>query len=269
MCRFLTYILSVFSLACIAPAHAATLVYDITGTGEASTFQLSQDFVTGTVVPVSTQIGSGSFTATFRVTLPNLPANAASGSAYAHFERYDGNPVFLTSASDAVIGGMQFGIVTDGTDYSRISGDEGDMSIGTDLLSDTGPRIQSNNPLRTFHPSGAVASETTTEIYNQFFANNFLPFFTGGTTVVDGVTLPAFGRGGSIQMVNSRATTYFDELGNRTSYLFEQSQFLGNGTVTLSVLAGVPEPATWGMMILGFGMAGAAMRRRRTTLRAA
>lgn len=30
-------------------------------------------------------------------------------------------------------------------------------------------------------------------------------------------------------------------------------------------LGAVPEPATWGMMILGFGVAGATMRRRRTT----
>lgn len=34
----------------------------------------------------------------------------------------------------------------------------------------------------------------------------------------------------------------------------------GGGTVT----PGVPEPATWGMMILGFGLIGSAMRRRST-----
>lgn len=32
---------------------------------------------------------------------------------------------------------------------------------------------------------------------------------------------------------------------------------------TLAVSAAVPEPATWGMLILGFGVAGGAMRRRR------
>lgn len=31
-------------------------------------------------------------------------------------------------------------------------------------------------------------------------------------------------------------------------------------------IAAVPEPATWGMMILGFGLVGAAVRRRRTNL---
>lgn len=38
----------------------------------------------------------------------------------------------------------------------------------------------------------------------------------------------------------------------------------GEGTFTYErVPAGVPEPATWGMMILGFGAVGAAMRMRR------
>lgn len=40
--------------------------------------------------------------------------------------------------------------------------------------------------------------------------------------------------------------------------------FFGNGTLTISsIVAGVPEPATWAMMIIGFGLTGAAMRFRR------
>jgi hypothetical protein len=38
-----------------------------------------------------------------------------------------------------------------------------------------------------------------------------------------------------------------------------------SGTVTFNATA-VPEAATWGMMLAGFGMIGAAMRRRRTSL---
>jgi hypothetical protein len=34
-------------------------------------------------------------------------------------------------------------------------------------------------------------------------------------------------------------------------------------TYTTGVTAGVPEPASWAMMILGFGAAGALLRRRR------
>ena len=36
-----------------------------------------------------------------------------------------------------------------------------------------------------------------------------------------------------------------------------------SGNLNLSTVA-VPEPATWGMMILGFGLAGGALRRSRT-----
>jgi hypothetical protein len=42
-------------------------------------------------------------------------------------------------------------------------------------------------------------------------------------------------------------------------------QFSSQGTITISdgSTPGVPEPATWGLMIMGFGGAGAALRRRR------
>ena len=41
------------------------------------------------------------------------------------------------------------------------------------------------------------------------------------------------------------------------------------GTVNFSPLAAVPEPASWALMIIGFGSAGALMRRRRQMLAAA
>lgn len=50
-----------------------------------------------------------------------------------------------------------------------------------------------------------------------------------------------------------------------------QTQFLGTagqGYALSAITALVPEPATWGMMILGFGMVGYAARRRRTAVTA-
>lgn len=38
-----------------------------------------------------------------------------------------------------------------------------------------------------------------------------------------------------------------------------------SGTLTFAQTSAVPEPATWGMMLLGFGAVGASLRRRRRT----
>jgi hypothetical protein len=47
-------------------------------------------------------------------------------------------------------------------------------------------------------------------------------------------------------------------------FRFGGSYLLATGTATGVVTGGVPEPATWAMMILGFGAAGSMIRRRRT-----
>jgi hypothetical protein len=50
---------------------------------------------------------------------------------------------------------------------------------------------------------------------------------------------------------------------NNTIALTDDSGFLAcNGCVSLVATGGVPEPASWALMIAGFGFTGAAMRRR-------
>jgi hypothetical protein len=44
---------------------------------------------------------------------------------------------------------------------------------------------------------------------------------------------------------------------------FALTEYQGSGNYSLTISAlGVPEPASWGLMIAGFGLAGAALRRR-------
>ncbi len=47
-----------------------------------------------------------------------------------------------------------------------------------------------------------------------------------------------------------------------TSITFNQDDFI-DGAIVAGVTVGVPEPATWALMISGFGLAGVALRRRR------
>lgn len=49
-----------------------------------------------------------------------------------------------------------------------------------------------------------------------------------------------------------------------TSVAWSSAQATGVTDVQLGAAAGVPEPATWALMISGFGLAGASLRRRRT-----
>lgn len=74
------------------------------------------------------------------------------------------------------------------------------------------------------------------------------------------------------------ATVNFGNYGVLTITMQNTDFDQGNSTVkakfslaapSVSGVGAVPEPATWGMMILGFGMAGATIRRRRTAVVAA
>lgn len=98
------------------------------------------------------------------------------------------------------------------------------------------------------------------------------------THFTDGLTSP--GNGGTLSMLFD-GTPYF--AGSYDIYPGFQNfslSALGVHTVQISsinyfqvddllVASGVPEPATWGMMLIGFGMLGASLRYRRRAMRAA
>lgn len=63
--------------------------------------------------------------------------------------------------------------------------------------------------------------------------------------------------------------SYFEanSVSNTTNLVSSLDSPVSTVSLAPTVAGAVPEPATWGMMILGFGVAGAALRRRRITTR--
>jgi len=103
----------------------------------------------------------------------------------------------------------------------------------------------------------ALAANSTYGLYiTQTVANlgstSGVRYSGSGNAVSIGTPLVA---DGNLTILNGRGASYaFTGISN-----FGRSF---NGSLSYTVNAAVPEPATWGLMILGFGLAGAAMRRR-------
>jgi len=107
--------------------------------------------------------------------------------------------------------------------------------------------------------------------------------FPGSTAGVGDVFFYTAGNGGGFEVLDnadnavSLIATEGPQLfsGAGASLTFREgttalTQYLGTGRYSLNIAAvgaAVPETATWAMMIGGFGMVGAAMRRRRTAVR--
>jgi hypothetical protein len=125
---------------------------------------------------------------------------------------------------------------------------------------------------------GMGPSESRT-LYFEAFSNS-ISFGNGGGIAANSTTGTIFGFYSAfnylmtpLDYVSGSALSGTDTYDNRT--LASMGMSLGsyvlnlrNGdTITVNVgpVAAVPETATWGMMIAGFGMMGAAMRTRRST----
>ena len=93
-----------------------------------------------------------------------------------------------------------------------------------------------------------------------------LQLFTGGTVLAGVYTPGTLVIGGSASGSSNSLTLDNVTLTPNTNYTFVYSGTLGKTPGNISgngAFAVVPEPATWALMLLGFGGMGMAMRRRR------
>lgn len=132
------------------------------------------------------------------------------------------------------------------------------------------------NLLRPLFTDNFVAG-TTVQVAGQYnlFGLNAGNFFNTGTTRFDVRTnVASYVFNESVDTAAGRAPLKFfgfTATGGEfiTSVAYSGQNATGATDFQIGNLGAVPEPAAWAMMIAGFGMIGAAMRRRRTAVRVA
>lgn len=102
------------------------------------------------------------------------------------------------------------------------------------------------------------ASIVTVNATNIPYAFNFSYSPDGGTII-----LATDGNSGSCSHPASSFCAFIGDFATGVAYFVEQSPADGGGWVAGTITSGiVPEPASWAMLIAGFGLIGASLRRR-------
>jgi hypothetical protein len=181
----------------------------------------------------------------------------------------DENVLFNNNPPDGLI---VFGITNDTGALVSFTGGETLVGNGGQARLESGDGLLST----TFDFDGLAGQSLGINLVNPTLGISQAEFrvFVGGGTATS-LTVTAFDTDGAqFQQTLGIPTNGFFYLDTADDQLIDRFSLVANGTVqeirqvrVSPVAIGgnqVPEPATWAMMVLGFGAAGALLRRRRT-----
>jgi hypothetical protein len=188
----------------------------------------------------------------------------------------DGNSVTVNGVSFTGSTDFTAGTVTFGSEPITLTGmDVNDSHYGGAAPGDWDADYRNllYNAAYKFAPNGSAINLSGLQVGKTYLIQIFEPFwdqdwptiFTGGANSSGAVHLAASNTGDPAVpqfitgVFTADATTQTITMSTANSY----AMF---GGASLQML-GVPEPASWAMMVAGFGLAGTAMRRRRAAIR--
>lgn len=234
--------ISTFATPAAAQAYRAFNSFNGTAPQTAST---NGNFIYGELNPADLGTSGTFFSSNGNCVIPGTSCLQNNGS---------GNPTGLPGFYKNT--GAQFEFLTVNVPNNRLvvhPGDNNNLTYLAFVAPTAGVyRLFADFDVRDDNPSGVTISRVGTTMGGLPLTNAPI----GGV----GPGNPTFS---DFQMVNLGAFEAIGYgVGNGGSY------FNDSTGVRFSVFAGVPEPSTWAMLIVGIGAVGAALRRRRTTTRA-
>ncbi|KAB7647444.1 PEPxxWA-CTERM sorting domain-containing protein [Polymorphobacter fuscus] len=259
---FKRFLLAAATIATVAatPASAVILLADVAGAGAATTSVTESNISLALTVtaltfslPVATTVNSGlTNISSFANAAPNqitqtaggLGINGGGSGTQMDTNTRTAREAFLLTGSDAFyLRGLKLTAV-DADDTLQVygvntNGSLVDLGYGTGFSATVDAAVAASATIK----GGAGG----TLIGNTFSSAN------GGTSTFGLDITTRFDR----YILTTRAGGHVNFLGNG-----------GQGYALSAITAEVPEPATWGMMILGFGMVGIAARRRKAAVAA-
>lgn len=229
--------LSVVAISAVFAAPASAIVYVVTLGGTTSENYLQTTDAAGTSQRQDFALGAA-FTATLRIDTDLLPANNADTAAGEDFRFAAGSGFFTTLVTFAGGGLPAFG--------------------GTPTL---------NSIVGAYGAAGYLELDDQRLLQDDAAAYEIAGLFISGFNGLQPVAGGSFPDFSSAQNLSFVFTGFRLDNATGASSSGYASGLIDSVAVRTENVAAVPEPATWATMALGFGLVGAAARRRRSAAR--